>query len=275
MHFKDIKLIATDMDGTLLNAAKELPVNFLPVFRQLHARGILFAAASGRQFYNIRNKFTTIQGEVIFIAENGSYVVYRGQELLVQALDRQTVDRLIAIARDIPDAFIILCGKNQAYIENDTPEFVKNVNMYYDRWEKVGDLLQVDDDIFLKIAVCDLAGSENNSYLHFKHLENELEVKVSGSIWLDLSHKLANKGRAINVIQKHFGIDFNETMVFGDYLNDLEMMKEGYFSYAVENAHANVKAAARFITSSNEENGVMQVLESLLAEKQVSNIPDN
>jgi Cof subfamily protein (haloacid dehalogenase superfamily) len=275
MYFKDIKLVATDMGGTLLNAAKELPVNFLPVFRQLSARGILFAAASGRQFYNIRNQFKAIQDELVFIAENGSYVVYRGQELLVQALDRQTVDRLIAIARDIPDAFIILCGKNQAYIENDTPEFVKNVNMYYDRWEKVGDLLQVDDDIFLKIAVCDLAGSENNSYLHFKHLENELEVKVSGSIWLDLSHKLANKGRAINVIQKHFGIDFNETMVFGDYLNDLEMMKEGYFSYAVENAHANIKAAARFITSSNEENGVMQVLESLLAEKQVSNIPDN
>jgi Cof subfamily protein (haloacid dehalogenase superfamily) len=275
MYFKDIKLVATDMDGTLLNAAKELPVNFLPVFRQLSARGILFAAASGRQFYNIRNQFKAIQDELVFIAENGSYVAYRGQELLVQALDRQTVDRLIAIARDIPDAFIILCGKKQAYIENDTPEFVKNVNMYYDRWEKVDDLLQVGDDTFLKIAVCDLAGSENNSYLHFKHLENELEVKVSGSIWLDLSHKLANKGRAINMIQKHFGIDFNETMVFGDYLNDLEMMKEGYFSYAVENAHTDVKAAARFITASNEENGVMEVLESLLAEKQVSNIPDN
>ena len=275
MHFKDIKLIATDMDGTLLNAAKELPVNFLSVFGQLHAQGILFAAASGRQFYNIRNQFTTIQEDIIFIAENGSYVVYRGRELFVQAIDRETVDRLITIARGIPDAFIILCGKKQAYIENDTPEFVKNVNMYYDRWEKVDDLLQVHDDAFLKIAICDLAGSESNSFLHFKHLGKELEVKVSGSIWLDLSHKLANKGRAINVIQKHFGIDFNETMVFGDYLNDLEMMKEGYFSYAMENAHADVKAAARFITASNEENGGRQVLESLLAEKQVSNIPDN
>ncbi|MBN8857613.1 MAG: HAD family phosphatase [Sphingobacteriales bacterium] len=275
MHFKDIKLIATDMDGTLLNAAKELPVNFLPVFGLLHAQGILFAAASGRQFYNIRNQFTTIQEEVIFIAENGSYVVYRDQELFVQAIDRETVGRLITIARGIPDAFIILCGKKQAYIENDTPEFVKNVNMYYDRWEKVDDLLQVHDDAFLKIAICDLAGSESNSFLYFKHLEKELEVKVSGSIWLDLSHKLANKGRAINVLQKHFGIDFNGTMVFGDYLNDLEMMKEGYFSYAMENAHPDVKAAARFITASNEENGVMQVLESLLAEKRVSNIPDN
>lgn len=272
MNFKNIRLVATDMDGTLLNSAKELPENFLPVFNQLREQDILFAAASGRQFYNIRNQFTTIENEVIFIAENGSYVVYQGQELLVQDIDRDTVKRLITIARNIPDAYIILCGKKQAYIENDTAAFMKNVKMYYDRWKLVDNLLEVFDDAFLKIAICDLAGSETNSYLHFKHLEQEMEVKVSGNIWLDLSHKLANKGRAINVIQKKFGIDINQTMVFGDYLNDLEMMKEGYFSYAMANAHPDIKAAARFSTGSNDENGVMQVLESLVVEKQVSDI---
>lgn len=272
MDFKDVRLIATDMDGTLLNSAKELPENFLPVFRQLSEQGILFAAASGRQFYNIRNQFTTIQNEVIFIAENGSYVVYRDQELLVQAIDRDTVNRLVAIARNIPNAFIILCGKKQAYIENHNVEFIRHVHMYYDRCSQVSNLLEVKDDAFLKIAICDLAGSEGNSYLHFKHLQEELEVKVSGSIWLDLSHKLANKGRAINVVQKHFGIEVNQTMVFGDYLNDLEMMKEGYFSYAMDNAHPDIKAAARFNTGSNDDNGVMQILESLVAERQVSSI---
>jgi len=92
MNFKNIRLVAADMDGTLLNSAKKLPENFLPVFRQLKEKGILFAAASGRQFYNIQNQFTAIQNELIFIAENGSYVVYQNQELLVQALDKGTVD---------------------------------------------------------------------------------------------------------------------------------------------------------------------------------------
>lgn len=272
MNFKNIRLVAADMDGTLLNSAKKLPENFLPVFRQLKEKGILFAAASGRQFYNIQNQFTAIQNELIFIAENGSYVVYQNQELLVQALDKGTVDRLIVIAREIPDAFIILCGKKQAYIENDNAGFNEHVKMYYDRCKLVDNLLEVYDDAFLKIAICDFAGSETNSYMYFKHLEPELEVKVSGKIWLDLSHKLANKGRAINVIQKYFDIDVNQTMVFGDYLNDLEMMNEGYYSYAMDNAHPEIKAAARFSTSSNDENGVMQILESRVLEKQVSNI---
>ncbi|MBC7688706.1 MAG: HAD hydrolase family protein, partial [Aquabacterium sp.] len=91
-----------------------------------------------------------------------------------------------------------------------------------------------------------------------------LQVKISGHIWLDLSHKLANKGRAINVLQQKFNISPNETMVFGDYLNDLEMMQQASFSYAMENAHEDIKNAARFITKSNEEDGVTIVLQELL-----------
>ncbi|MEO7768325.1 MAG: HAD hydrolase family protein, partial [Ferruginibacter sp.] len=136
--------------------------------------------------------------------------------------------------------------------------------MYYDRYDVVDDLLTVDDDQFLKIALCDLAGSEGNSYQFFRKEEDRLQVKVSGNIWLDLSHKLANKGRAIEVLQKKFGIDFEETMVFGDYLNDLEMMQQAAFSFAMENAHPDIKKVSRFVTKSNEDHGVTVVLLEML-----------
>lgn len=264
MNLPGVKLIATDMDGTLLNSKKELNKGFYDVFERLRAKGVLFAAASGRQFFNLQNEFSSIKDDMIFIAENGSYVVYRNRDLLVQEIDENTVHDLIRIARKIPEAYTILCGKQQAYIENTDARFMEHVNMYYDRKLVVKDLLEVKDDQFLKIAICDFAGSERNSYTWFKPLENELQVKVSGSIWLDLSHRLANKGRAIKVLQQEFNIGFDETMVFGDYLNDLEMMKEGYYSYAMENAHPDIKEAARFITVSNDDDGVMKVLESLL-----------
>lgn len=264
MNLPGVKLIATDMDGTLLNSKKELNKGFYNVFERLRSKGVLFAAASGRQFFNLQNEFSPIKDDMIFIAENGSYVVYRNRDLLVQAIDEHTVHELIRTARKIPEAYTILCGKQQAYIENTDARFMEHVNMYYDRKLVVKDLLEVNDDQFLKIAICDFAGSEQNSYTWFKPLENELQVKVSGSIWLDLSHRLANKGRAIKVLQQEFNIGFDETMVFGDYLNDLEMMKEGYYSYAMENAHPDIKEAARFITVSNDEDGVMKVLESLL-----------
>ncbi|MBX3254704.1 MAG: HAD family hydrolase [Chitinophagaceae bacterium] len=264
MNLADVKLIATDMDGTLLNSKKELNPVFFNIFDKLKAKRVLFAAASGRQFYNLQNELSAVKNDVIFIAENGSYIVYKNKDLLVQALDKEVVHSLVHIARNIPDTYIILCGKQQAYIEKTDARFMEHVNMYYDRQKVVSDLLEVEHDQFLKIAICDFRGSEQNSYTWFKHLENELQVKVSGTLWLDLSHRLANKGRAIKVLQQEFNINYNETMVFGDYLNDLEMMKEGYFSYAMENAHPEIKETARFVTASNDDDGVLKVLGELL-----------
>ncbi len=264
MDLSTIKLVAADMDGTLLNAKHELSPDFFPIFEQMNARGILFAAASGRQFWNLLNRFESIQDDVIFIAENGSYVAYKGQELLVQAMDPDITREQITTAGKIPGIHTILCGKKRAYVESTAPAFIENVEMYYDRYEVVDDLMKVEDDQFLKIAICDLAGSEANSYPFFKQKKDQLQVKVSGHIWLDISHQLANKGRAIHVLQEKYNISVDETMVFGDYLNDLEMMQQASFSYAMENAHTDIKNAARFITNSNEENGVLIVLQEML-----------
>lgn len=259
-----IKFVAADMDGTLLNAKHEISPGFYPVFDQMKAKGLLFAAASGRQYFNLLNRFTIIKDDVIFIAENGSYVVYRGEELLVQAMDEWVVKEQLTAAAKIPDVYPILCGKKSAYVQSTEPRFIENVEMYYDKYELVDDLLKVDNDQFLKIAICDLAGSESNSYHFFKQKMDELQVKISGLIWLDLSHKLANKGRAIEKLQQKFGISKDETMAFGDYLNDLEMLQQAGFSYAMENAHSDIKNTARFITKSNEEDGVVIVLQEML-----------
>lgn len=264
MDITKVKLVAADMDGTLLNSRHELSPLFYPVFNQITEKGVLFAAASGRQFFNILNKFETIKEAVIFVAENGSYVVYKDEELLVQAMEQDVVAEQLLVARNIPGTYTILCGKKRAYIESEVPEFMEHLKMYYDRYEVVDDLLKVTDDQFLKIAICDLTGSERNSYNFFKHKQDQLQVKVSGSIWLDLSHKLANKGRALQVLQNKFGITIDETMVFGDYLNDLEMMHQASFSYAMENAHIDIKKAAMFLTKSNDENGVTVVLQQML-----------
>lgn len=263
--FKAVKLIAADMDGTLLNGRHELTDEFESLYAALRARGILFAPASGRQLYNLQNKFGTMSDDMIFIAENGSHVQYKGRDVMVQALPPDKLKMLIELARSQEGIYIILCGKKQAYMESDAPEFLENVRMYYDRRVLVQDLLQVKDEEFLKIAICDLRGAEAHSYPVFRHLEGELQVKVSGKIWLDLSHKLANKGRALEAVQREWNILPEQTMVFGDYLNDLEMMGQAYYSYAMSNAHPSVKDASRFMAASNEENGVGEVLKQVLA----------
>jgi Cof subfamily protein (haloacid dehalogenase superfamily) len=263
--FSNIRLIAADMDGTLLNSRHEYDPGFPEIYRQLKNKGIHFAPASGRQLYNLQNKFGDLGKEMVFIGENGSFVQYQGRDLLVQSLPADKISMLIGMARQVKGVNIILCGKKRAYMESTEPEFIRNVEMYYDERLLVDDLLAVNDDEFLKIAICDLQGAETNSYPVFRHLEGELQVKVSGKVWLDLSHQLANKGRAMQVVQQQLNISPEQTMAFGDYLNDVEMMQQASFSYAMKNAHPAVKEAARFETLSNEENGVGIILQQVLA----------
>ena len=122
----------------------------------------------------------------------------------------------------------------------------------------------------MKIAIYHFESSEKHLYPSFKHLENDMKIKVSGKNWLDISHSNANKGYALKHLQDKLGISKEETMVFGDYNNDLEMLELAEFSFAMENAHPNVIKAANYMTKSNDDNGVEFILNQLLEAKKMS-----
>ncbi|MBO3443018.1 HAD family hydrolase [Clostridium sp. CCUG 7971] len=251
-----IKLIATDMDGTLLNDKNEISKDFYKVFEELKKKDVIFAAASGRQYYNLLKRFEDVADDMMFIAENGTFVMYKGEELLLNALDKEVARELIKIGRTIEGAYVILCGKKSAYIESTDERFIEETEKYYEEYKIVDDLTKVEDDI-LKIAICDFLGSETNSHNYYKDYRGKLQVSISGAIWLDIMAKGVNKGVAINKLQELLNIAHEETMVFGDYLNDLEMMGSAYHSYAMENAHDDLKKVARFRAKRNTEDGVI------------------
>lgn len=260
-----IKLIASDMDGTLLNGKGELDPAFFRLFNELERRGIRFAAASGRQYDGLLRTFAPVADRMLFIAENGAYTAAGGDEWLVLDMDRETVARLIAMIRRVEGACMVLAGRDSAYIEDRRPEFVREARRYYTRCQEVQNLLEVQGDRLLKIAVYDFKGAGENSYPRLKHLEHGFQVAVSGEKWMDISRKGANKGTALELIQRKLGVSPAETMVFGDQMNDAEMMRQARFSYAVANAVPEIRAMAAFEAPSNEENGVMQVLGKVLA----------
>jgi hydroxymethylpyrimidine pyrophosphatase-like HAD family hydrolase len=149
-NWSKIRFVVTDMDGTLLNSRYELPEEIFSAFSKMQTKGILFAAASGRQYYNLLNRFEAIKDKMIFIAENGSYVVCKGEDMLVVAMEPAITREQLLEARNIPHTYVVLCGKKKAYVENNHPVFISKVKRYYDRFEVVEDLLQVEDDQFLK-----------------------------------------------------------------------------------------------------------------------------
>ncbi|MCX6182004.1 MAG: HAD family hydrolase [Bacteroidetes bacterium] len=258
-----IKLIMADMDGTLLDDSKSLSHNFWEIEEKLAEKGILFAVASGRQFYNLIEKFDKIKDRMLFLAENGTYVYYKGKEIHVNPLDRVSAHKFLNIGRAIEGVNLILCGKNSAYVESSDSKFLAEARQFYKRIKTVNDLTEVDDDI-LKVTICDFKGAEKNAYHHFKEFEKDYKVAVAGKIWLDMTHVTANKGTAIRKIQNDFGISFDETMVFGDFLNDMEMMQSAKHSYAMKNAHPEIIKASAFVTQfDNNNNGVMETISRL------------
>ncbi|MCC2031390.1 Cof-type HAD-IIB family hydrolase [Microbacterium allomyrinae] len=262
----DLKLIAVDMDGTLLDGAGRIPDALWPLLDRLHERGIRFAPASGRQLATLQRAFADHLDDMVFIAENGGYVVHGDVEVSSDAMDpafaASLVTRLRALADDGADLGVVVCGKRSAYIERTDPSFLAEAQKYYARLQPVDDLLGVDDQI-LKVAIYDFVAAEETAPA-LDDLRATHQVVVSGHHWIDVMNQGVNKGIALEGLQTALGITRAQTAAFGDYLNDLELMDAADLSFAMANAHPQVSARARFAAPSNLEGGVITTIEKLL-----------
>ncbi|MGY3571540.1 Cof-type HAD-IIB family hydrolase [Vibrio paucivorans] len=265
-----IRFIASDMDGTLLNEQGKLDPEFYEIFPKLEEQNIIFAAASGRQYYSLLETFEPIKDRMMFIAENGTIVMHQGKELYSCTIDTKEIHKIIIDARKVNGAHIVLCGKKSAYIETQDPQALEEIQKYYHRREVVSDLLDVDDE-FVKVAICHFDGAEKHVHPSINtEFGQQHQVVISAKIWLDVMNRQASKGAAIRFLQQHLGFTYEQTMSFGDYFNDAEMLKESYHSYAMENAHEGVKKIARFSAPSNKESGVLQVLKQTLRSEAIA-----
>ena len=264
----DIRLIAADMDGTLLDDAKELHDHFWPLVDELFARGILFCPASGRQYANLYLRFGDVADELVYIAENGAYVVKGREEISSDVLDGDLVRRIVLAVRDLAaagaDVGAVVCGKRSAYIERSDAPFRAQANTYYASLQALDDLLVRPEDDILKVAVYDFGSAEHTTAPALAGFRGDAQVVVSGANWVDVMNPTTNKGAGIRHIQEALGITPAQTMVFGDFLNDLEMMDAAEYSFAMHNAHPELRRRARYVAPPNSENGVVRTISAVL-----------
>lgn len=172
---------------------------------------------------------------------------------------------MIALLRKIENANIVLCCNNEAYIESKDEYFIKHFQEYYHSFQHVEDLVTIAKTTpVFKIAVYHFKSSEDFIYPKLQDVKETVLVKVSGKNWLDISDHQANKGKALQQVQQLIGVSKKQTMVFGDYLNDIEMIQEANFSFAMANAHKDIKELANYSTDSNDNNGVTKVIAQVL-----------
>jgi len=264
----DIRLIVTDMDGTLLDDAKRMPPGLWETLAELRRRGVLFAPASGRQYATLAREFAEVADGMVFIAENGTYVVRDGVELSSDPLEPGAAARVVHAVRRLVaegvDVGAVVCGKRSAYVERSDEAFLAELRRYYVEHRVVEDATALDDDV-IKVALFDFGSAARTTAPALAPLTATHQVVVSGEHWVDVMNRTADKGAALRRLQRELGITSAQTMVFGDYLNDLEMLDAAEWSFAMANAHPDVIARARHVAPSNNDNGVLRTIARVLA----------
>ncbi|MEX0274427.1 MAG: HAD family hydrolase [Flavobacteriaceae bacterium] len=263
MDLSQIRMVVTDMDGTLLNPNHRVSDLFFELFEQLQKRGIHFVAASGRQYHSMVSKLHPIKEDVIFIAENGALTKVKDRILDTCPLPKTAIKNILQAVAHVPGAHPVLCCSEKAYANDLSPDFVTLLKEYYTQVQVVPDQHTVADDV-LKIAIYHGEDSEKFIYPSVRHLESSLMVKVSGLHWVDVSHPKAHKGHALQKVMATHKIESHQLMVFGDFNNDLEMLALAEYSFAMANAHPQVKKVAKYQTSGNDDFGVEKILKRLI-----------
>ena len=258
-----IKLILTDMDGTLLNGEHNVPDQTVETIIQLKERGIRFGVASGREYENIRAYFPEFAEEMIFIADNGTLVYDGSEEIYVDCMETEAVIKIIEALRRIPNAWLVLCGKDLTYIEckQENKEAILAVaHNFYKNIVPVEDAVEcAKQKEILELSIfCEKSAAEAAKQLEW--VKEEHQLFVSGLNWIDILNKTAGKGNALKKIQARYGWKPEECMAFGDYLNDKAMLEQVGESYAMANAHPEILATAKYQAPSNEEGGVIRVI---------------
>ena len=256
-----VKLIAADMDGTLLDSNKKLSPYLFDLVKELKEKDVKFAIASGRQYFNLLENFEDIKEDLIYISDNGSIVYDNEESIYVDEINKDEVKKALEDVRRGKGIYPILCGVESAYVENDNEVFLENARMYYAKLEIVENLMDVlEKDKICKLAVFDEIDAENNAFKLLEKYNQNLMVCISGHNWVDLMNIDVNKGKAIKIIQEKYDISYDETMAFGDYLNDYEMMQNCKHSYAMENAHPKLKEVCNYSAKSNDDDGVVDAI---------------
>lgn len=258
-----VKLIASDIDGTLLSYGEtSLPPALFGLIRRLRAAGVLFCPASGRQYHSLRRLFAPVADEVCFLCENGAAVFGPGTEAEAPVLSKTAISREEALAltrdvMDLPESYALVSGQNVSYVcgwpEEDIRDFRRwtgNLVQPVERIEDIReDILKVSSRCPNPAAAAEALGPRWGGRLH---------MAVAGPIWLDFT--LADKGAGLRGLCRSLGIALSDTMAFGDNWNDTAMLEAAGEPWLM--ASADPVLRARF---PRQCANVLTVLEEVLA----------
>ena len=263
------RLVAVDMDGTFCHSDTTInEARFRPLLARMQAACCHFVVASGNQYWQLRDFFPGYDEELAFVAENGAFVKDGSEMVFTGEIAPKAVRTTIDWIRSHSEAKSVMCGIEGAYVERGsaTQQWIDVMRTWYHRIDWVESFDDVDDEI-IKFFI-EVPAKETDAYCQqiSSELDGLMTPTTSGHGAIDLIVPSCHKASGIERLAQRWNVSPQEVIAFGDGGNDIEMLSYAGMGYAMENATDDVKAVADAICPSNDDEGVLQVLESLFPE---------
>ena len=270
----DIKVIATDMDGTLLDPKGQLDLPRLEkILDKLDQCDIRFVIATGNEVHRMRQLLGHLAERVVLVVANGARIFENNELIQAQTWDDAMVDRALAHfkGRECQDQFVVTAmnggfvKEGTVFTELDkfmTPEMIEKL---YQRMQFVDEF---DSSLFGGVLKMSMVVGEERLDSVLQEINDLFDGHVravsSGYGCIDILQDGIHKAWGLVELLKRWNLKPEQIMAFGDSENDIEMLELAGISYAMENAEEAVKRVATKVAPANSQAGVYKVLENWL-----------
>ena len=286
------KLIAIDLDGTMLNSYGVVTENTKNAIKKTIQKGIDVIIASGRPIDSIKTIANEIGSKNYFIAGNGAliYDIQKDENIYENYLNKEKVLEIIKMCEENSISYNVYTDKtilakvlkyNVLYYYKENLKKSEDKQTHINIVENMYDYIsKMNEEKFLKITICDenksvfqsiikkLNEIENIEVLDVSHMSRKVIQQGTEEIpieyyYTEISSKNVDKWYAIEYLISKLNIKREEVIAIGDNINDKKMIEEAGLGIAMGQSSPLIKEIADDITSSNEEDGVAKALDKI------------
>lgn len=264
-----IKLIASDMDDTLLNSDCQISARNAAAIKAAVAAGKIFLIATGRMYVSAQPYAERLGLDVPLVTYNGALVKgsLSGEVFYEHKMKLETANEVLAYCKE-KGYYLQLYVGDSIYIrqQNDCSRMYTKISGI--PTTEIGEALYHTDAAPYKILVMTKAEEFSEVWQQFaQRFAGKLDVTSSKDNFLELMEPGVNKWEAVKSVAASYGVQPQEVMCIGDSNNDIRMIANAGIGVAVANAKDSVKKQAKIITASNNDDGVAMVIESILTKQ--------
>ncbi len=258
-----LQMIATDMDGTLMDEQGEVDRDRLSrILDQLDQRGIPFVIATGNGYRRMAHVLGDLKDRVTLVLANGAQILEKGKLIRECSWPEELVQEVLHYLEGREEELhLVVSSLSGGYAMKGT-EFPLLEQLMT---PEVDDLAHEHGEQVLKLSVVTETEKVEAFVQELREKFGErLLPAASGYGAIDILQPGVNKATAIQFLEERWGVDGGHLMAFGDSQNDVEMLELATYSYAMENADPHARQAARYTAPSHQNHGVYEVIEAYL-----------